>query len=218
MKTLIQIANQPRVGISVLSILYFVGVVGILTAIHEQFISLTPINLIVSVTIALFFHENWNRAFIAWLCLVFLWGFFAELIGVQTGLLFGSYHYGSVLGWKVAETPLIMGVNWILVTYCAGISINHLFPKLFWVWKAALGATMMVLLDIFIEPVAIAYEFWSWENDLVPLQNYLGWWLVALPLMLLFMRIQGNSRNKVAVALFILQFSFFMILGLFEVL
>ena len=38
----------------------------------------------------------------------------------------------------------------------------------------------MVLLDLMIEPVAIRLDFWHWQAEVIPLQNYLMWFLVAL--------------------------------------
>jgi putative membrane protein len=69
-------------------------------------------------------------------------------------------------------------------------------------------------LDLFIEPVAIAHGFWSWEGGAVPLRNYLGWFAVALPIQVFFARHFGGVKNKVAVALFIFQLGFFMALWL----
>ncbi|MCB1155806.1 carotenoid biosynthesis protein, partial [bacterium] len=73
---------------------------------------------------------------------------------------------------------------------------------------------LMVLLDIFIEPVAIRYDFWSWAGGAPPLQNYVGWFLVSLPLLSLFALIQAGQRNKVALVLLALQFIFFITLNL----
>ena len=53
--------------------------------------------------------------------LVFLIGFSVEGIGVATAVLFGSYSYVSAFGFKLFETPIMIGVNWLflaLSTYC----------------------------------------------------------------------------------------------------
>ena len=49
--------------------------------------------------------------------LIFLLGFVVEVVGVQTGLIFGSYSYGATLGVKLFDTPLLIGLNWIFVSY-----------------------------------------------------------------------------------------------------
>jgi len=47
--------------------------------------------------------------------LVFLIGFSVEGIGVATGVLSGSYSYGSAFGFKLFKTPIMIGVNWLFL-------------------------------------------------------------------------------------------------------
>lgn len=201
-------------SIAVLVILYAVGIAGVWFDIHPDFLLLTPFNLLISLVLVLYHHPQWSRAEWLFLPVAWLWGFGAELFGVQTGLLFGDYAYGPVLGWKIGGTPLMIGVNWVMLAYCTGIAANHLLGKAHWLWRGLLAACLMVLLDVFIEPVAIRYDFWSWGGGAPPLQNYVGWFIVAFPLLSLFSRIQTGRRNKVALVLLVLQFVFFVTLGL----
>lgn len=202
---------------SVLALLismYLAGMAGIRFGVHPDFILLTPLSLLAAAFFALYFHRPKTRDLWIFVGFAYLWGFFAELFGVQTGILFGDYSYGRVLGIKVWETPLMIGVNWILVSYTTGVAISRLAgraPK--WL-RAILGAATLVLLDLFIEPVAIRYGMWSWEAGEVPLRNYLGWFLVALPVQAFFVYRLGLVVNKVALVLFVLQFAFFIFLGI----
>ena len=44
------------------------------------------------------------------------------------------------------------------------------------IWKVALGAIYMVLLDVLIEPFAVYYGLWVWEGRVLPsLANYVAW-------------------------------------------
>ncbi len=200
--------------VAILGILYTVGIFGILLPIHPDFILLTPFNLLISLGLVLYHHPDWSWKTIFFLCLAYIVGFGAELFGVQTGILFGDYQYGRVLGPKIWGTPLMIGVNWILLAYCAGVTINHIAAHWHWIAKGIVASLLMVGLDLLIEPVAIRYGFWSWAGNEVPLRNYVGWFLVALPLLCTFAILQGRIKNKVAVALFIMQFLFFLILGI----
>jgi putative membrane protein len=191
---------------------YIAGIIGIGVLKAEWFLLLTPFNLLLSLILMMWNHQNWTVHTFVFLILAYVVGFGAELFGVQTGILFGEYEYGPVLGYKIWGTPLMIGVNWILVAYTAGATINQFMGKSPWWLRALAGSSLLVLLDWFIEPVAMAYNFWSWEGDIVPLQNYFGWFLVALPLQAYFAYFQGNATNKVAVLLLILQFAFFIIL------
>lgn len=206
--------TNETLAIGVLVILYVVGIVGITTQVHPDFILLTPLNLLISSGIVLVFHPNWNVNIILYLILAYLVGFSAELFGVQTGLLFGNYTYGRVLGPKIWETPLMIGVNWMLLSYSIGVTTNQVFPKSPWLIRGLAAALLMVGLDILIEPVAIKYDFWSWANGTPPLQNYIGWFFVSLPLLCIFTKTQGKVRNKVAVVLFSLQILFFFMLNI----
>ncbi len=67
----------------------------------------------------------------------------------------------------------------------------------------------MVALDFFIEPVAITYDWWSWKENTIPLQNYIGWFASALVLLTLFHLLPFDKRNKIAPAIYIIQLLFF---------
>lgn len=207
--------KEPKYAILVLTILYIVGVFGILIPIHEQFILLTPLNLLTSLGLVLIFHKNWTTSMTIFVAIAFSIGFGIEILGVQTGLVFGEYSYGKVLGPKLLGTPFMIGVNWIMLTYCSAITIQTVFPKLSKVIKAILGAATLVLLDFLIEPIAIQYDFWSWGGVDIPIQNYIAWFIISFGLSFIFYQIVGGQSNKVAIALLILQFAFFGILNIF---
>lgn len=207
--------STEGIAIITLLILYLVGIVGITQNIHPEFILLTPLNLLLSFLIVIAFHPyKKDHKLSLFLIFSYLVGFGAEYYGVQTGLLFGEYTYGRVLGPKIWDTPFMIGVNWMLLCYAIGVTTNHIFPKMHWLLKGIIAALLMVALDILIEPVAIRYAFWSWAQGEPPLQNYFGWFLVSLPLLITFAKMHGTVRNKVAIALFVLQISFFAILNI----
>jgi putative membrane protein len=211
-------ARPPAPAVFVLSVLYIVGVIGILLPLHPDFILLTPANLLVSTLILLWYHApRWENRTIAFLVICYFTGFLAELAGVQTGLIFGNYIYGEVLGPKILGTPLMIGVNWILLTYTAGITTNRFFPTLPPIGRAVIAASAMVALDVLIEPMAVKYGMWSWVGGHIPLKNYFGWMGVALPLQYLFASRLGDTVNKVAMPLFICQVLFFGALNMGEI-
>ena len=205
--------RNPRMIIGLLASMYAFGLLGIILPLHPDFALLTPFNLLGSLSLVLLFHPEWKQSHYIYFGLCYIVGFGAEIFGVQTGILFGDYNYGPVLGWKILETPIMIGINWVLLSYLAGVSINHILEDRPWWQKGILAAASLVALDLLIEPGAIKYDFWSWELGYVPLQNYLGWFIVALPLQLYFAYFLGNIKNIVAVALFIMQFLFFLILS-----
>ena len=198
-----------------LIIIYLVGIIGIGVFNNEKILSLTPLNLLISLGVIIAFHSgSWKRlALIIAAC--FSIGLFIEILGVQTGLIFGEYEYGPVLGPKIFNTPFMIGVNWAMLIYAIGSTVNLYFSS--WkIWiKAIYGAISMVILDFFIEPVAIALNFWNWSGNAIPLQNYIAWGVISFFLLLLFFSSFKTESNKVAYALFILQCVFFGALNLF---
>ena len=110
--------------------MYMGGLVGIALPVHEDFVLLTPLNLLASLSLILWHHPKWDRPLSIFLLLCFFTGFLVELAGVQTGLIFGEYQYGEVLGWKIWGTPLIIGINWAMLVYASASSVNYFFGKL----------------------------------------------------------------------------------------
>lgn len=68
-----------------------------------------------------------------------------ELIGVNTGLLFGTYQYGENLGIKVFGVPFLIGINWGVITFLTA-NIANRFIKNKWL-VILCGSILMVALD-----------------------------------------------------------------------
>ena len=96
--------------------IYTVGALGHLHAdLKPYFLILTPYNLVLTLVVYLALNAIKLKD-IPLLSIIFTIGFFIEVIGVKTGLLFGVYHYGDSLGLKWLNVPLVMGINWILLS------------------------------------------------------------------------------------------------------
>jgi putative membrane protein len=208
---------SSKTAIIIIAILHVVGLIGMHhTGIHAwlqaytpiaAFAALTPFHLLAISGILLYFHTKWHMQFWAFLLGSYLLGFGIEVAGVHTGVIFGNYWYGANLGFKLWEVPLIIGVNWMVLAYCAGTVMQHFaLPKPI---LALFAAILMVITDIFIEPVAMYVDFWQWQNNIVPLQNYVSWGLVAYAMLLLFLYTAPSKKNPVAPALLIAQMLFF---------
>ncbi len=198
----------------VLSVVYFVGIIGMLSSHREPFSMLTPLNLLFSSIVVAYNHPQWTWKTVVFIVFTFIVGFSIEVVGVETGLVFGSYQYGQVLGPKWHGTPFMIGVNWVMLTYCAGISMNHVLAKATPWMKSFFGALVLTSLDVLIEPVAINYGMWTWDYGVVPWKNYGAWFLISFFLLLVFYVLIGKLKNKVALSLLVIQFLFFWILGI----
>jgi putative membrane protein len=162
----------------------------------QQFLDLTPLNLLLTASILVYHYPVKNKGLFIALTVSYLVGYGIEVVGVATGKVFGEYAYGPVLGWQVANVPLMIGVNWMLLVGAICPLVYRLGHNR---WQsAAIAATLMVLLDVLIEPVAISLDFWTWFGQPVPLQNYIAWYLVSLPLCWLFFSLNFQKENRAA--------------------
>jgi uncharacterized membrane protein len=208
--------GEPRIsrvliGRIIIGVLYLVGVIGLsLPDYQDIFLGLTPAHLLVSLFLILFYHRGWNDAFPVYAAAAFWLGFGAELIGIHTGYLFGDYVYGPTLGPKLWDVPIIIGVNWFILSYLTGVAF-HKIPNDY--YAAFLGALSMTALDYIIEPVAIALDFWAWKFDIIPLGNYIGWFGVAFLIHLIYRKANFEKSNPIAVFLLMAMILFFTILN-----
>ena len=214
-KQLIGLNYSEFGAIAFLIIIYLVGTFGIGLDLFPGIVKWTPVNLLLSFIIAVSFHTGAKNKLLLFLVISFIIGLGLEIIGVQTGLVFGEYAYGSVLGPKILGTSLIIGINWAMLIYIIGSTINLFFSNWKMIIKCIYGTISIVLLDFIIEPVAIELGFWSWENEAIPFQNYIAWGVISFGLFYLFFHLFPKESNKVAYALFILQCVFFGLLNLF---
>lgn len=198
--------------IVVLVILYAVGLYGLTDPdLRELFIALTPFNLAASAAIVLGFQKKWKRKFVIFLLSIFVAGMLVEIIGVNTGFPFGDYEYGETLGIKMFGVPLLIGVNWVMLIYCTGVIGRKIpVPK---IAKAFIGAVLMVIMDVALEPVAIEYDFWNWAGSEVPISNYVAWFVISFMMLIAFHLERFRKSNLVAPSLYIIMLIFFTVLN-----
>lgn len=192
-----------------LIILYAAGLVGLsLPNYRSTFQSLSPYTLWITGFICLYFYPNKNLKTYLGFALLFLSGYLIELAGIKSGKIFGEYAYGQTLGLQIANVPLVIGMNWLILLIGTNAVVEEWgFGGIF--GKSALGAGLMTLLDLFIEPVAIHLDFWQWKLDQVPVQNFAAWWLVAFVFHFIYQQMELNIKSSLYRLVALLQFMFF---------
>ncbi|MEY4660628.1 MAG: hypothetical protein RLZZ42_580 [Bacteroidota bacterium] len=179
------------------------------------FVSFTPVNLLLMLFLLIWNEEQLSRTFMWALLVAALTGIASEMTGVHTGLLFGHYQYGEVLGFKFMDVPLLIGLNWFCIVYCAYLMMLKLSGTTINRWLLAAGTGLLAtLFDWIMEPVAVELGFWKWENDIIPVYNFFCWWLISTLLGFFFYSLRLKAENPFAVYLFIIQFLFFFLLQL----
>jgi putative membrane protein len=144
---------------------------------------------------------------------MFFLGFSAEWIGVHKGWLFGNYSYGSTLGYKLFVIPLMIGVNWFLLIYAVGVTMQRSRLKST-SFRVLTGAIILVALDVLIEPVAIKFDYWHWSNNAIPLKNYICWFFVSAAMLYVFELFNFKKQSIAAPVLLATEFVFFGVLNL----
>jgi uncharacterized membrane protein len=207
------VAMKEREAVKLVIIFHAVGLAGFLVpALQPIFLKLVPWHLLFMFVLLVLSHHELNKKFIFFIILVYSLGYVAEWIGVHTNLLFGDYAYGKTLGFKISDVPLIIGVNWFLVSYAAGVTMQRL--RLNIILRALLGGISLVLLDMLIEPVAIRFDYWHWADNIVPFKNYACWFGLSIVMLTIFELFRFQKQSRVTFVFLIVQFIFFAILHL----
>ncbi len=196
-------------------IYYAIGLIGLsipLTA--KYFIYLTPFTILINLFFVLYFNLNWGARFIFFGLLIYIMSIIAEIIGVNTGVIFGSYTYdNSILGPRLLNTPLIIGINWFVLIYCTFVLIKRFkFPVII---RILFGGLIMLIFDILLEPVAGKMLMWNWLSGEVPLLNYASWFVLSCVFISIIYLGKINIQNVISIHLLLVQFIFFSGLNLF---
>lgn len=209
---LITIIRDPREVQRFLVWFYLIGVAGMLIPVTSAFfMRLTPLALLMNFGLLLIHDENrLSVKTILIFSLILLSGFFIEILGVQTGIIFGEYSYGKGLGWKLWDTPLIIGLNWLLLVYTTATITQKI--KTHNIIRIALGAGMMLIYDVVMEQVAPRMDMWTWKDGVIPIENYIAWFVIASLFHALIQFTGIKIRNKLSETVLIAQFVFFVIL------
>lgn len=204
----IKIHANRRLLISIILIWLFnvSGIIGIILGYEDWFISLTPLNLFIYLTLIFWNSPKLSNLLFA-LIIPFFIGMFTEYLGVNFGLIFGIYQYGQSLGYKIAGVPLMIGVNWAILVYCTAAIVKKIHKNL--IISSILGAVLMVALDVIIEVSAPRFDFWQFKDGIIPLQNYIGWLGTAFIAHILFQKVYKTIQYKISIHIFIAIWLFF---------
>lgn len=223
--------SKYQIATAIAILFHTIGLVGILVFKSPAFLQTTPLNLLLMTGLLWYTQQQRNKWFLLFFLLCVVTGIAVEIIGTSTGALFGNYRYGTVLGPAVYDVPLIIGANWFIVIYCCGVCIHTLLSKaarklsdetgeklkrIGLISVMVDGATLAVLFDWLIEPVAVKLGYWQWlGNGDIPIFNYICWFVISFLLLFLYYYLPFKKENKFAVNLLLIQAMFFLLLRTF---
>ena len=219
---------RPRIPLFLALLFHIVGVIGILfTPYKDWFINNTPLTLILMGVLLAASQERLEKGFIGFFLLAFITGMITEMIGVNTGILFGNYAYGTVMGPKLLGVPFLIGMNWFVIVFCCGSLMQELnkvmlakyeapIPRAIVKWSVVIdGAVMATFFDWLMEPVAVHLGFWAWDGGTIPMLNYACWFVISAVLLAIQQQLKIQAQNHFAIHLLIIQSLFFLSLRIF---
>ncbi|RME95750.1 MAG: carotenoid biosynthesis protein [Bacteroidetes bacterium] len=148
-----------------------------------------------------------DKQFVWWILATYWITFFTEVAGVATGAIFGEYRYGPTMWIQWLNVPLVIALNWTLLIMATAQLAAKLSVRP--VVASILTGVFIVAYDYFIEPVAIALDYWQWAGGEIPNQNYLAWGLIAGVLSYPLHRLQISYQTPVLYVYAVAQFIFF---------
>ena len=123
---------------------------------------------------------NTKRAIITLLALS-IFSMIIETIGVITGFPYGFFTYTDKLGGSVGVIPWTVSFGWAPLVIAAWTIVQEHVKKTSYelIKKIVLGALILMLFDVVLDPGSVALNFWEWHPPGifygVPLSNYAGW-------------------------------------------
>lgn len=201
-----------KIAVAVIIVFHLVGLLGFLTPVAQPyFIRLVPFHLLLMFAVIVFSYNGDIKRLLLFVSGVFLCGFLVEVLGIHTGKIFGSYYYGNTLGYKIAAVPLLMGVNWVILIFSIGQMMKSLKIRNS-ILASFLGSVTLVIFDFFLEPVAMKFDYWHWDWHIIPLQNFIAWFIVSVILLKFYYALGLKQQKYVGSTMFIAQLIFFVVL------
>jgi putative membrane protein len=200
---------RPWLLLVIIAVFYLFGIFfHLLPATSAYMELLTPYVLLVVGAVVLYTAlREGDRGLAVWAAGMYALTFFLEALGVATGAVFGSYHYGEVLGAHVFGVPPVIGFNWVLVLLGCVRASEKLTSSA--VAAALFTGATAVMFDLVLEPVAISLGYWTWEGGSIPLQNYVAWFIIAAVGGWVYRRTGLSTRSVVPSWYVVIQLAFF---------
>lgn len=168
-----------RIAIVFLWVLHLAALIGIAMGYEDFFLPKSPFTIMYLLFFLIFFFKIDTRHKVLLFIAFMITGMGVEWIGVHTGSLFGDYYYGKNFGPKLDGIPLLIGVNWALLTFTTHVIARSVFKSP--VALILTGAALMVGVDYFLEQICDFAGFWHFEGG-AGWFNYLCWFLIAVVL------------------------------------
>ena len=201
--------NLTKIFLCIIWLNQLFGVFGILVIDFDLFLSLSPISLIFTFLIVVYSNIEVSYKSFATIIFIFSLSIISEIIGVNYGLLFGSYYYGENLGYSIYGVPLVIGLNWVVLTVSSGNIASYLFENKY--LSIFIGSLLMLILDVIMEQVSGNIDFWYFNDDNL-IFNYITWFILGACNQYFYQSLNYTKNLVISVNVYISFIVFFLIL------
>lgn len=127
---------------------------------------------------------------------ILILAFVIELVGVKTGLPFGSYSYTKMLEPALFGVPLAITLSWFTIAVNAYLVARFFVSGSKKIFILVVSAVIILAIDFLLEPFASSINgYWVWNTGNIPVQNYISWFVTGIVFAYLLDRFILWNRN-----------------------
>jgi putative membrane protein len=211
-----QSKTMLRITITLNYIVHTCGVILLLSP-HTRNLALkiTPYMILLTTVVSIIMSIQKKQKLYIWFLISIIVTIAIEAIGEATGKIFGEYVYGKVLGLKILQVPILIGLNWTVISLGITTFVKNHFRVKYKFLIPILSSMLIVLFDFVMEPAATKLNFWNWISGEIPIQNYLAWGIIGMILSTSIVILDIKLKKNILIHLIASQTIFFLGLSLF---
>lgn len=196
-------------------LLYGVALVGHLSdTLFPIALKLTSFIFLLAGLIILYFaFKEGDIKILIWFLISYITLFTAEIIGVQTGFIFGDYLYTDLLGPAYFGVPLLISFNWLFIllgtVYIASLAEEKI------ILNSLLAGTIAVVYDMMLQEAVKKLLYWEWYEGIVPIFNYYSWFFLGAFLALIYRKLGITLKDPIHLHFYLINLTFYGLLALF---
>lgn len=159
------------------------------------FALISQINVVVFALPMIYGAGKWLGTKIWILALMGVYAMSIETFAILTSWPYSGFEYGDLIGGKIGIVPWTVAFSWVPILL---LGWGWVLPwKSGWV-RIGLGAVLMMVFDLVLDPGAAALGFWIWDNPVgwyeIPWMNFFGWIVTSVIGLAIWERLIGDTR------------------------
>lgn len=180
---------------------------GLSSSSGAEFVRFIPYVFVVAAIVLVANNKYQNSDHYFFYGLVLILSYVIHLILSKLEIVELNPNYTATLGIRIFGIPLIVPIIWFfMVNTMNGMLRKFPFHDLV---KSFIGASLIMIMDVFLEAQAQKFGFWNWGDDPIPMANYVWWFFIAFGFLLASFKLNIRNHTFTSVAAYILLLLFF---------